>query len=594
MKPKSDIKAEKQDPTISLCMIVKDEEKFLPACLESVKGHVDEIIVVDTGSSDRTVEIAKGHNAKIYHHAWENSFSKARNQSLEYATCDWVLILDADEEVDKGDAHKLREAIKGNNVNVIYLPVYSKFDEGKNIAIANSERLIRNHLGFHYEGIVHNRLKFKGAGKNVNIKVYHHGYNQSSEEMEKKFIRTSTLLKERIKENPEDPVPHHYLATSYLERRKNDECIQAGLEAAGLYELHNSKEQTRLLNYFTVSVAFLRKNDLDNAELYCRKALDLLPDYIDAYSLLSSIYYLRKEYDKCLEFTSKYLQLLKSIESDPSRAMLIPYNTLSHGWMAHSRLAIIYYERANENEGSKALKDALDSTDRKWAVYFTVGKHFFGRKDFKMAERFFKDGLKTDPHNKALLFNTAETCKKLGSLEEAVACLGKIIEIYPDQTSAHYAQGLVLFEDNRFEESIKAFNLVINNDPKHVDAFFNMGNAYERLGSFNSDESSYLRAEECLLNALNLDKASIKALISLSKIYIYLNDPDKCVVCCDELLKILDLPRDITIENLAQLSFLYTNIGSALQGRKKELLAKAAFEIAGLLNPEKKKTTQID
>src|SRR3972149_2146143 len=101
-----------RNPTLSLCMIVKNEEKFLPACLESVKGHVDEIIIVDTGSTDRTVEIAESYNAKIYHHPWKNSFSKARNYSLKYATCDWILILDADEEIVKKDAHKLRKVIK--------------------------------------------------------------------------------------------------------------------------------------------------------------------------------------------------------------------------------------------------------------------------------------------------------------------------------------------------------------------------------------------------------------------------------------------------------------------------------------------------
>ena len=91
INPKSEIRnpppagrAGKSDvnPTLSLCLIVKDEEEFLPRCLDSVKDYVDEIIIVDTGSTDSTVEIAKRYGAKVYHHAWENSFSKARNYSL--------------------------------------------------------------------------------------------------------------------------------------------------------------------------------------------------------------------------------------------------------------------------------------------------------------------------------------------------------------------------------------------------------------------------------------------------------------------------------------------------------------------------------
>ena len=72
-------------------MIVKNEESFLEQCLRSIKDYVDEIIIVDTGSMDRTVEIAGRFTDKIYFHAWENSFSKARNQSLAYATGDWIL-----------------------------------------------------------------------------------------------------------------------------------------------------------------------------------------------------------------------------------------------------------------------------------------------------------------------------------------------------------------------------------------------------------------------------------------------------------------------------------------------------------------------
>ena len=75
-------------PTLSLCMIVKNEEKFLPTCLESAKDYVDEIIIVDTGSTDKTVEIAERYNAKVYHHPWENSFQQGKKlltESMQHA-----------------------------------------------------------------------------------------------------------------------------------------------------------------------------------------------------------------------------------------------------------------------------------------------------------------------------------------------------------------------------------------------------------------------------------------------------------------------------------------------------------------------------
>ena len=82
---------------ISLCMIVKDEEEMLPGCLAAVAEHVDEIVVVDTGSTDRTVEIAESFGANVVEFPWNGSFADARNVSLDHATGDWILWLDADE-----------------------------------------------------------------------------------------------------------------------------------------------------------------------------------------------------------------------------------------------------------------------------------------------------------------------------------------------------------------------------------------------------------------------------------------------------------------------------------------------------------------
>lgn len=100
-------------------MIVKNEERLLSRCLASVRALVDEIVVVDTGSSDRTVEIAESFGAQVYHTAWENDFSKARNLSLKHATKDWILVLDADEEL-RPDDHALVKALT-TKPNTCYL-----------------------------------------------------------------------------------------------------------------------------------------------------------------------------------------------------------------------------------------------------------------------------------------------------------------------------------------------------------------------------------------------------------------------------------------------------------------------------------------
>src|SRR3989338_10012371 len=125
------VKTSRDRPTLSACMIVKNEEKFLAQCLQSIKNAVDEIIVVDTGSTDRTVEIAQSFGAKIYYHPWRNSFSEARNHSLSYATCDWILQIDADEALEQSDIPLLHKLIQTDSYNAIYVAIYSELPGGQ-------------------------------------------------------------------------------------------------------------------------------------------------------------------------------------------------------------------------------------------------------------------------------------------------------------------------------------------------------------------------------------------------------------------------------------------------------------------------------
>ena len=98
-------------PRISLCMIARDEAAQLPRCLASVRGAVDEVVLVDTGSRDRTREIAREHGARVESFAWCDDFAAARNASLARASGDWVLVLDADEELPEATRAGLRAAL---------------------------------------------------------------------------------------------------------------------------------------------------------------------------------------------------------------------------------------------------------------------------------------------------------------------------------------------------------------------------------------------------------------------------------------------------------------------------------------------------
>ena len=107
--------------TLSLCMIVKDEAANLPKCLDSVRSVVDEMVVVDTGSTDETLAIARSYGATVYSIPWNHDFAAARNTALQHVTREWVLVLDADERLVDGIGEKLRRAIANENCLVVNL-----------------------------------------------------------------------------------------------------------------------------------------------------------------------------------------------------------------------------------------------------------------------------------------------------------------------------------------------------------------------------------------------------------------------------------------------------------------------------------------
>lgn len=196
--------------TLSLCMIVKDEEEMLPGCLEAIHGAVDEIVIVDTGSSDRTVEIAESFGARVLHFPWNGSFADARNVGLDAATGDWIIYLDADEHVVPEDAAQLRE-LTTRTWREAYYVVLTNYTGGDEAGSAVSDlqlRMWRNRPEYRFEGRIHeqktgNMPRFLPERfEPTSIRVLHYGYLKSRITGRDKARRNIELLLREARENP--------------------------------------------------------------------------------------------------------------------------------------------------------------------------------------------------------------------------------------------------------------------------------------------------------------------------------------------------------------------------------------------------------
>ena len=230
-------------PRLSVCMIVKNEERFLGQCLASVKDIADELIVIDTGSTDRTVEIAREHGAQVGHFEWCNDFAAARNASIAPATGDWILFLDADEELSPIGKADLPRLLSQTQVSLYRLPLINTHQGEKSQSYV--PRLFRNPPGLMFFGCVHEGVlgfiekicsPWQLSIDFCNLKILHYGYEPAVMLEKNKIQRNHDLLRKAILENPNEFYFHMQLGLELGRMGKKEESFQEYAEALRLAE----------------------------------------------------------------------------------------------------------------------------------------------------------------------------------------------------------------------------------------------------------------------------------------------------------------------------------------------------------------------
>ncbi|MDV2885598.1 glycosyltransferase family 2 protein [Alkalihalophilus pseudofirmus] len=162
--------------TISLCMIVKNEEKLLKRCLESVVDLVDEINIIDTGSTDTTIKIAKEYTDRVYPYKWNGHFADARNESFKYATKEYILYLDADDVIKEEDRTKFKK-LKNElpqDIDSVSMFYHAGLDAYGNVTLKyRRNRLVKRSKQYRWVGDVHNFLEVHGKVYNSTIAITH-------------------------------------------------------------------------------------------------------------------------------------------------------------------------------------------------------------------------------------------------------------------------------------------------------------------------------------------------------------------------------------------------------------------------------------
>lgn len=351
--------------TISLCMITKDEEKTIARCLQSVSSVVDEIIVVDTGSTDQTCLIAQKFGAQVQSFTWNNNFSDARNASLDLASGDWILFLDADEELAKDSGEILRKAVLDSAMDGYFIKIVNVSGDDSNPETSADMvfRLFRNKPNFRFRGAVHEQICDVIIEKTSQsyfqfveeLVIYHDGYLNSHLKAKDKKKRNLALIEQELHDKPDDCLIRFYYA---VELYRMGENLLAAAEFEKVSTLVNPAEiiyGPKLMRYIVQT--YYGANKVTEALSAVQRGVELFPGYVDLYFLGGQIYFQLKEYGIAYEYFQKALQ-------GPEQPVHYASFAGIKGFRSCYYLGLIAEKFCNEEEALRYYIDGLRDNSR--------------------------------------------------------------------------------------------------------------------------------------------------------------------------------------------------------------------------------------
>lgn len=381
---------------LSACLIVKNEEILLPHCLGSIRTFVDEIIVVDTGSSDNTIEVARSYGAQVYDFAWVDDFSAARNESLRHATGDWILYIDADESVDESNAGKILRVITRKDIMAVTVRqcIPQRTDNIATAFYSEYCRIFLRHPGIRFEGIVHEQIlpsieRLGGKVLRTDIVINHWAYAIDGE---KKYRRAERNLKYLLKERervPNDPFVYLNLGMTYRELGQCDAAINAFHTAVSLDDGQIKRELIGQV-HLNLSKLYLETGDNTKTTYHAKQAAILAPANPLPVYLLATLAVAKGNYGLAVS----HLEAVASIAKGETGTLPDVGIDLSRVYLelGSCRSAVGDLEGAEQD-----FVKSIECSPTSALPYMLLGNCLFMRGDRIRAEEMFHRALSLDP-----------------------------------------------------------------------------------------------------------------------------------------------------------------------------------------------------
>jgi len=363
-------------PIISACLIVRNEEKSLAGCLRSIENAVDEIVVVDTGSKDRTVGIAEEFGAKVFHFEWRDDFSAARNFAKAQATGNWIFQIDADEELYASDRSQVRSfaASEMADIGLVAIHNLSVSDFGDNAPQVHFlARIFRNLPDIYYENAVHENLKLTRTAVHSGVKIVHHGYNLSPQLLREKRTRNGRILASQVAQEPDNPIPHFYLSSQYLAEKKYSDANRHARAACQLVD----PAQAEFAHFYLMSLSnlcliALELNDHVGVEKYSHQALGVCKDYLPPQFWLGTSLYRQQKYDEAKEVFKGYVRKARA-QGQKKEVALYEHSSQTYLFQVMHMLGKIYRKAGATDLAAEMFQESVRLNPDFWIGYADLG-----------------------------------------------------------------------------------------------------------------------------------------------------------------------------------------------------------------------------
>ena len=357
---------------LSVCMIVKNEEKVLERCLRSIHGIADEIIVVETGSTDKTKEIALQYTDKVYDFEWANDFAKARNYAASKATGEWILAIDADEYVDRDQFEKFKEQLKTDppNLEINAVEIISFVGRKAEFTFKNLHaRFYKNNSKIKYFRPIHEDLKYIDDREYqlgvVDLQLFHSGYMKGTIQEKEKSKRNLPLL---LNLENKKSIDYFYIGNEYRNLGDLDKAILYYQKAYKERESDQAEYILQLL-IFLIDALYKKKR--------YREALEVIQSCEIAYPKLADFKYYKGLIYQAQNKYNKAKSIFEHILSNKYRLSARSEEFKEYAPLVN--LANIYEEKGNLHKAVEYYSKALSinpSKDAMWSkLLHILGKH---------------------------------------------------------------------------------------------------------------------------------------------------------------------------------------------------------------------------